>query len=108
MNDRTGARGLVASQTAANAEQLLIGTWNNGVNHTWENDGTYTFDGSRLTVITNPGPIHCRANTTGQYVVTFEDADTVSMEAIDDECLARIDVFTNAPWARVTELSSNG
>jgi hypothetical protein len=41
-------------------------------------------------------------------VVTFEDADTASMEAIDDERLARIDVFTNAPWARVTELSSNG
>jgi len=125
-----------SSQATASAEPLLTGTWYNGVYHTWDNDGTYyanakeyyedgswyvagdrvkpfetgtyTFDGSKLTVTTSPGPIHCRADTTGQYVVTFVDADTVTMEAIDDECPPRIDVFTNAPWTRVTELSSNG
>ena len=99
------------------AEQLY-GTWDvvdAGSLHTFESDGswyvvaessgsgdpydkgTYTFDGSIVTLDGDEDAGEC-AQKTGSYEVTFSDPDAMSLELVDDECLTR---GSNAPGSLV-------
>ena len=105
----------------ADVAEQLHGTWYaewERAYHTWEPDGswyvvagtvegdpydtgTYTVDGSIVTVDTDDDARTC-PQTTGRYEVTFVDSDTMVVELIEDECLSR---EVNAPgsWVRVED-----
>jgi hypothetical protein len=69
--------------------------------------GTYTFDGSVLTVA-SAAESRC-PGISGSYSVTFVDADTATMDAVtEDECVSRFSSFTTVPLERVEVLSSEG
>ena len=133
----SSATTVAASEATMNTEEMLTGTWNMGNYQTFTPDGTYyastkqyfedgswavagdkvdsfetgtfTFDGATLSVTTTePYEGYCQPDTTGQYAVTFVDADTMTLEEIDDECYGRVPAWTAGPWTRVTELSSEG
>jgi hypothetical protein len=120
-NDGDGA----ASTTAPSAEvtedpaERLYGTWDVSAvrsYHTWEPDGTwyvaaatggdpydfgtYTVDGSIVTLNTEADSPEC-PGTTGNWEVTFIDADTISWEVIDDECASRGLNVPQTLWERV-------
>jgi hypothetical protein len=128
---------VAASEATTNTEEMLLGTWNMGNYQTFTPDGTYyantkqyfedgswavagdkvdsfetgtyTFDGATLSVTTTePYEGYCQPDTTGQYAVTFVDADTMTLEEIDDECNGRVPAWMAGPWTRVTQLSSDG
>jgi len=107
------------SEVAEDSAERLYGTWDvNAVGsyHTWEPDGTwyvagatggdpydfgtYTIEGSIVTVDTDPDALEC-AQTTGSYEVKFIDADTISWELIEDECTVRGTNVPKNPWERV-------
>ena len=108
-------------ESADGAEQLY-GTWYadwEDAYHTWEPDGswyvvagavegdpydtgTYTFDGSIVTLDTDDDARTC-PQMAGSYEVTFSDPDTMSPELIDDECPSRGVVVPGGEWVRVEE-----
>ncbi len=103
----------MASSTTADSGQL-VGTWNiSNQTYTWGSDGTYSaefdfgtyaFDGSVLTINSDPELVNECAGTTAQYAVTFVDADTVTMDVIDDPCQMREGGWMGElTWTRVTE-----
>ena len=66
--------------------------------------GTYTFDGSILTLDTNDEVEYGVCNLKiGRYEVTLSDSDTMSWEPIEDDCRMRTVTATRSPWARVEE-----
>ncbi|MFA9564559.1 MAG: hypothetical protein ACERLM_07635, partial [Acidimicrobiales bacterium] len=67
----------------------------------WET-GTYTFDGSILTIDTDDESTGACNLTIGSYEVTFSDPDTMSLELIDDECPIR-GADSPGSWVRVEE-----
>ena len=68
--------------------------------------GTYTFDGSTL-AFDNADEAFC-GGAQGSYAVSFIDADTVTLERIEEECIGRSDIVTAKPLERTEELSSEG
>ena len=110
-----------SSEVAEDPAERLYGTWDvNAVGsyHTWVPDGTwyvatsiggapydfgtYTVEGSILTLVGDPDAPEC-PETTGSYEVTFVDADTISWELIEDECGIRGTNLPRAPWERIEE-----
>lgn len=57
--------------------------------------GTYSFDGSMLTLDTAEGSEGCASGQTGTYEVTFFDDDTIELESVSDDCGARQSDFTS-------------
>lgn len=51
--------------------------------------GTYTFDGSRVTLDGTADEAALCPNTRGVYTVTFVDVDTLRYELIQDDCSSR-------------------
>lgn len=107
------------SAVAEDLAERLYGTWHGeavGSYHTWEPDGTwhvtetldgapydlgtYTIEGSIVTLDTDPDAPFCPL-TEGSYEVTFIDADTIRWELIDDECPARGRNIPLGPWVRL-------
>ena len=118
-DDGAASTAVSASEVAEDPAERLHGTWNVnqfGSYHTWEPDGTwyvttgpegdpydfgtYTIDGSILTLDTDRDSPECPA-TSGSYEVTFVDADTISWELIDDECASRGRNIPRTQWERV-------
>ncbi|MBG7605873.1 MAG: hypothetical protein IZT58_14805 [Actinobacteria bacterium] len=66
------------------------GTWSvaDGVGQEPFDTGTFTFDGSTLTVDTDESSESC-AGQTGTYEVAFIDPAMVALEPIEEECGAR-------------------
>jgi hypothetical protein len=109
-----------SSEIAEDPAERLYGTWDVnavGSHHTFEPDGTwyvvvaatggdpydfgtYTIEGSIVTLDTDTDAFEC-AQTTGSYEVTFVDADTISWELIDDDCAIRGANVPRALWERV-------
>ena len=94
------------SDDSSNSEERLDGDWQTGsgialtfADGSWtvtEGDdqepfdtGTFTFDGTTLTVDTNEGGQSCQAGDLGTYEVSFVDDDTVELALVDDECVQR-------------------
>ncbi len=68
--------------------------------------GTYTFDGSTVTMNESPDATEC-PNSHGAYTVDWIDADTLRMVLIDENCdTRRYDQHAAMKHARVTEQSS--
>ena len=100
------------SDDSTNPEERLYGDWRTGLEGlalTFEADGswtvaegddqepfdtgTFTFDGTTLTVDTDEGATGCQAGETGTYEVSFVDDDTVELALVDDECGQRASDF---------------
>ena len=126
---------MAVSPTAVGLEEL-VGTWlASGSGYlTWDPDGTwygsakvyfedgswavagdkidptawgsYTFDGSVLT-FDNADESICGGKQ-GSYSVTFIDADTVTLERMEEECISRFNMVTAKPLERVEQVSSEG
>jgi hypothetical protein len=116
-----------AGPTTEDAERL-VDTWKVGTGGylTWEPDGTwyvdetpqgrvdpwawgtYTFDGSTVTMDESPDATEC-PNSQGTYTVAWIDADTLRMELIDEDCdTRRYGQHAAMKHVRVTEQSSEG
>ena len=52
-------------------------------------EGTFTFDGETLTVISDPGQ-GCGGGEQGSYEVEVVDEDTLNLTVIDDSCTPRV------------------
>ncbi len=68
--------------------------------------GIYAFEGSTLT-FDNADESYC-GGARGSYAVAFIDADTMTLERIEEECIGRSNVVTAKPLERVEEVSGEG
>ena len=134
--DTGDAATVAASPTGLDAQQL-VGTWSSSGTEfqTWEPDGTfysatkkyyddgswyvagdkvdpfawgtYTLDGSTLTMVEAPDSPSC-PDTTATYEVTFDESGSLLLELREDVCAGRVAALAGVPHVKVEALSSEG